>query len=119
MEPRRTRSARRIAVSILVASTRVSFVNCSENVSDEGSLLESGRLLERDSVSEGLELSLVSSHGALRMTPIEVIRAEFVVCHAVAHNVVRDLENLVAHRHDGLLVAPMPLHAVIARLQGR
>src|SRR5215213_11298976 len=86
-------------------------------MSDEGSLLESGRLLERDAVSEGLELALVSSHGALRMTPIEVIRAEFVVRDAVAHHVVRDLENLVAHRHDRLLVPPMPLHAVIARLE--
>ena len=55
-------------------------------------------------ISEGFELSDVSARGALATAPVEVVGAEFVVRDAVAHDVVRDFEDLMADGDDGFLV---------------
>src|SRR5438105_3864228 len=79
-------------------------------------LLSSG-LLDRDPVAERFELTHVPSGRALRVTSVEVIGAQFGVRDAIAHDVVRNLEDLMAHGDDGFLVPAMPFDAVISRLQ--
>jgi hypothetical protein len=63
-------------------------------------------------------LTGVTTDGAVGMSPLDVIGPEFVVRHAVAHDVVRNFENLVADRDHRFFVPPMPLCPVIAGLQG-
>src|SRR5439155_12511493 len=75
-------------------------------------------LFDRHMKAQRLELLDVPAHRTLVMTAIEIVRPQFLVGHAVAHDVVGDLENLMAHGDDRLLVAALTLHAVVARLQG-
>src|SRR5436309_761125 len=68
--------------------------------------------------AQRLELLDVPTHRTLVMTAIEIVRAQFLIRHAVAHDVVGDLENLMPDGDDGLLVTALPLHAVVAGLEG-
>src|SRR5688572_32776410 len=82
-------------------------------------MFASGGLLDRDVVAEGFQLAQMATYGPLGMSPKEVVRPELVVRHPVAHDVVRDLEDLVSHGDDGFLMASLALHAMIPGLQGR
>jgi hypothetical protein len=59
------------------------------------------------------------SNRALGVAFVEIVGPEFVVGMAITHDVVRDFEDLMAHRDDRLLVAAMPFDAVVPRLEGR
>ena len=43
----------------------------------------------------------MTARGAFRVSPVEIVRAEFLVRDTVAHDVVRDLKHLVADGDDG------------------
>lgn len=58
--------------------------------------------LNGDAIAESLELTEVSTHRAVGVSLREGGGAEFVIGHAVSHDVVRDFENLMPHRDDGL-----------------
>src|SRR5436309_15698970 len=73
-------------------------------------ICESSRFLDCDVKPEGFKLSDMTTNRTLGVTAVEVVGPEFVVRNAVPHDVVRDFENLMADRHDGLLVTAMPLH---------
>ena len=70
-------------------------------------------------IAEGLELFDMPSRGAVTVPALNVLGAEFVIGDAVAHHVIRDLEDLVAGGDDGLFVAPAGFDARIAGLQAR
>jgi hypothetical protein len=59
----------------------------------------------------------MSSGGALGMTFVEIVCSEFVVETAIAHDVVRDFENVVTDRNDCLLVAALVFDATVPRLE--
>src|SRR2546421_13086577 len=99
--------------------TFVSLVSCSENVPLIIPMCESRGLFDGDIDPERFELTDVPAHGAVGMPPLEIVGADFVVGDPVAHDVVRDFENLMAHGNDRFLVAAMPLDAVIPGLQRR
>ena len=80
-------------------------------------MFDSSGFLDRDMKPERFQLPDVTMHGSLAMAPIEVVGAQFLVRDAVAHDVVRDFQDLVAHRDDRFLVPAMPFDAVIPRLQ--
>lgn len=66
----------------------------TRSIAVPGSL--SGGLRDRHLESEGLELADVAARGAVRMSPVEIVRTEFLVSSTVAHDVVRDLQHLVS-----------------------
>src|SRR5688572_26210149 len=90
---------------------------CSENVPRITHMWGSSSFLDRYVKSERFQLAHMATHRAFRVAAIEVIRAEFLIGHAVVHDVIRDLEDLMRHGDDRFLMAAMPLHAVIPRLQ--
>ncbi len=59
------------------------------------------------------------SNSALGVAFVKIVRPQLVVGAAIAHDVVRDFEDLMALRDDGLLVATMPFDAVVPRLERR
>jgi hypothetical protein len=72
-----------------------------------------------DSESECFKLPYVTTHGALGMAAVEVVRPEFPVVDAVAHDVERNLEDLVADRDNSLLVSGVSFDSAILSLQRR
>jgi hypothetical protein len=77
------------------------------------------RFLNRDVKPERLELPDMPSNGALGVALVEIVGPELVIGAAIAHDVVRDFKDLMAHRDDGLLVAAMPFDAMVPRLKRR
>jgi hypothetical protein len=77
------------------------------------------RFLNRDVKPERLELPDMPSNGALAVALVEIVGPELVIGAAIAHDVVRDFKDLMAHRDDGLLVAAMPFDAMVPRLKRR
>jgi hypothetical protein len=78
------------------------------------------RQLSRSDVKpERLKLPDVPTDSFLGVPPIEVVGPKLLVGHAVAHDVERNLEDLMPHGHDRLLVPPVPRDPVISGLQGR
>ncbi len=55
-------------------------------------------------VPKRFELPHMTSRRTLGVSSLEVVGPKLVVGHAVPHDVVRDLENLVTDRDDGFLV---------------
>src|SRR2546427_12830819 len=64
---------------------------------------ESGSFLDRDVKPERLKLPDVPTDSFLGVAPIEVVGPKLLVGHAVAHDVERNLEDLMPHGHDRLL----------------
>src|SRR5262252_1046597 len=56
----------------------------TRSIAVPGSL--SGGLRDRHLESEGLELADVAARGAVRMSPVEIVRTEFLVSSTVAHD---------------------------------
>src|ERR1700694_476913 len=92
---------------------------CSENVPRLPPVCELGSFLDRDVKPERLKLPDVPTDNFLGVAPIEVVGPKLLVGHAVAHDVERNLEDLMPNGHDRLLVPPVPLDPVISGLQGR
>src|SRR5437667_2203002 len=80
---------------------------------------ESGSFLDRDVKPERLKLLDVPTDSFLGVAPIEVVGPKLLVGHAVAHEIERNLEDLMPHGHDRLLVASVPRDPAISGLQGR
>src|SRR5687768_4039755 len=79
----------------------------------------SGRLFNRDAVTERFELADGAAHRAVAVAASEVVGSEFLIRHTVAHDVVPDLENLMTDCHHGFLVPAVRLDAAVAGLEGR
>ena len=77
-----------------------------------------GGLLNGDFVPKRFQLTKMPLARAVALPAIEVVAAEFVIRDPIAHDVVRDLENLMPSRHDRFLVPPMAFDPVVSRLQG-
>jgi hypothetical protein len=60
---------------------------------------------------ERLEVPHRATGGALGVAFVEVVRSEFVIGTAIAHDVVRDFENVATNRDDRLLVAALAFDA--------
>src|SRR4030095_4961186 len=73
--------------------------------------------LNRDVEAQSLEVPHMSSRGALGVAFIEIVCSEFVVGTAIAHDVVRDFEDVVTERNDRLLVAALAFDATVPRLE--
>src|SRR5215468_6787797 len=76
------------------------------------------RFLKGDAVAEGLETAHMVVEDPVGAAAVEVVRAEFLVGDAVAHDEEGNLEDVMAHGHDGLFVPAVPLDAQVPRLQG-
>lgn len=81
-------------------------------------MAEFRQLFERHTIPEGLKIADMALKAAFTMAPVEVVGARFLIRDPVTHDVVRNLEDLMAHGNDRDLVARMAFDAVIARLQG-
>ena len=58
----------------------------------------------------------VAAQRTFRISPLKIVGTELLVRHAIAHDVVRDFENLVTDGDDGLFMIALSLDATIARL---
>src|SRR6266542_3762215 len=104
-EERRSGRSRR---SFLLVSSYLR--GCSENRRLCG-------LLDTDAIAERFQLPDRSPCGALAVTAVEVVGAEFVVRNAIPHDEIRDFENLMTDGDDGFLVSPMAFDAIVPGLQ--
>lgn len=55
--------------------------------------------------------------GALGVTFVKIVGAKFVIGATVAHDVVRDFENVVTDRNDRFLVAALAFDATVSSLE--
>src|SRR5215813_9268683 len=74
-------------------------------------------LLKRDAVPERFELLDVTTGRPVAVPLLEVAGAEFLIGDAVAHDEIRDFENLMPDGDHRFLVSAMALHPKVARLQ--
>src|SRR6266851_10095409 len=86
------------------AAVKGSRAVCSENVPRLPPVCESGSFLDRDVKPERLKLPDVATDSFLGVAPIEVVGPKLLVGHAGAHDVERNLEDLMPNGHDRLLV---------------
>jgi len=63
------------------------------------------------------KLADVAAYDTRGVASVKIVCPEFVVGHTVAHDVVRDFEDLVADGNDRFFVTSMSLHSVVAGLQ--
>jgi len=59
----------------------------------------------------------MSSGGALGVAFVEIVCAELVIGTTIAHDVVRDFENVVTDRNDRLFVAALAFDATVPSLE--
>src|SRR5688572_17918825 len=74
---------------------------------------------ERHDKPQRFELFHVATERALLLTLVEIVGAEFLMGDAVAQDVIRDFEDLVADRHEGALVPALPFDPIVASSQRR
>src|SRR5437867_8354746 len=80
-------------------------------------MTESSGFFDRHVEPECFKLSDVPLDRTLRVPLVEVVGPEFFVRDAVAHDEVRDFENLVSDRDNRLFVSSMPRDPMIPGLQ--
>ena len=64
---------------------------------------ESSGLLDREVKAEGLKLTDMTTDRAFGVTLVEVVGPKLLVGHAVAHDVERNLKDLMPNGHDRVL----------------